>query len=255
KDVVSKSLLVISVVGLIVLGIVIIAVISRGRKREANNIRSELIGVPDKKQPAIPDAILEDMESITGRKEIRLFKKEMTVGRAVDVGKPSVDIAIPQNTVSALHATIEYRDNSFFVIDCRSTNKTYLNNQVLPSDIEQRLKSGDIITFDKYKFRLIIKEQTGKSGTVLRPAAAGGTIIRPKGAPPEPNHLPPTSEAGLPQYAQSDKVERETRLKPNVCEIHPSYKATEFCPVCKKGYCTECMIEKDGKKICRTCAS
>lgn len=255
KEVVSKGSLVISVVGLIVLGIVIIAVISRGRKREVNNIRSELIGAPDKKQPAIPDAILEDMESITGRKEIRLFKKEMTVGRAVDVGKPSVDIAIPQNTVSALHATIEYRDNSFFIIDLRSTNKTYLNKQVLSSGIAQRLKSGDIVTFDKYKFRLIIKEQTGKSGTVLRPAVAGGTIFRPQGLSPEPKPLSPVHEAELSQYAQSEKIEGETRLKPNVCEIHPSYKATEFCPVCKKGYCTECIVEKDGKKICRTCAA
>ncbi len=257
KEGFSKGLLVVAVVGLIVLGIVVITVISKGRKREIHDINPEPVGVADEKQPALPDAILEDMESITGKKEIRLSKREMTIGRAVDTGKPAVDIAVPQNTMSALHATIEYRDNSFFVIDRRSTNKTYLNNQVLSSDVAQRLKSGDIITFDKYKFRFIIKEQIGKSGTVLRPAAAGGTIIRPQGSPPEPKPLPPAPapEAGLSQHAQAENDEEGTRVKPNVCEIHPSYKATEFCPVCKKGYCTECMVEKDGKKICRTCAA
>jgi hypothetical protein len=275
KEGFSKGLLIVAVVGLIVLGIVVIIVISKGRKKEIYDIKPGPVGVPDKKQPAVPDAILEDMGSVTGKKELRLSKREMTIGRAVDDGKPAVDVAIPQNTVSALHAVIEYRDNSFFVTDRRSSNKTYLNNQVLVSDVAQRLKSGDIITFDKYKFRFIIKEQTGRSGTVLRPAAAGGTILRPQGSP-EPKaqqpvqaekvgsgQLPPEPKPQQPEPASApepnppvkDDDEGGTHLKPKFCEIHPSFKATEFCPVCKKGYCTECMVEKDGKRICSKCAA
>lgn len=253
KEDFSRGLPLVAVVGLIVLGVVVIIVISRGRRKDIHDFNLE--HVADKKQPAMPDAILEDMESTTGKKEIQVSKREITIGRAVDDGNPSVDIAIPQNTVSALHAIIEYRDNTFFVTDRRSKNKTYLNNQALSSDVAQRLKSGDVIAFDKYKFRFIIKEQTGMSGTVLRPAAAGGTIIRPQVLSPESNALQPAPDASPLQRAPADNDEEGTHVKPDVCEIHPSYKATEICPVCKKGYCTECMVEKDGRKICRKCAA
>jgi Mg-chelatase subunit ChlD len=250
-----KGLLIVAVVGLIVLGVAVIVVIARGRKREPGDKKAGRAGGVEEKQPAMPDAALEDIESVTGSKEIRLFKTEMTVGRAVADKKQTVDIAIPQNTVSALHASIEYRDKTFFVTDRRSTNRTYLNNQALPHDVPQRLKSGDVISFDKYKFRFIIREQTGMTGTVLRPAAAGGTIIRPQGMSPESKPSQPAPEARPSQRNQSGDDEEGTHVKPTVCELHPSYKATEICPACKKGYCSECMVEKDGKRICRTCAA
>jgi Mg-chelatase subunit ChlD len=247
KEGISNELLLVAIVGLVILAIVVIGVRS---KRKVENP-----GVVESQQMALPHAILEDIESITGKKEIRLSKKDISIGRAVGDGKPSVDIAIPQHTVSALHATIEYRDNSFFLTDRRSTNKTFLNNQSLTPDVSQRLKSGDMITFDKYKFRFLVKEQIAKSGTILRPAVAGGTIMRPQGFSPERIPQPPVPDPEQPRYNHDNDDEDGTRVKPGVCEIHPSYKATEFCPVCKKGFCSECMVEKDGQKICHTCAA
>ncbi len=227
----------------ILLGIVVISLRSKGNKKEIHQTPS----VNSNKQQKLPDAILRDIESITGKKEIVLSKSEITIGRAVDGVKPSVDIAIPQNTVSALHASIEFRDNTFFITDRRSTNKTYLNNQPLSSDVARKLKSGDHVTFDKYKFQFIVKEQISSGGTVFQPGTAGGTIIRPSGILHEPK--PEPGDIG---HGQKD--EEGTHVKPGVCEIHHSYKATEICPVCKKGFCAECMVEKNGQRICRQCA-
>ncbi len=235
---------VIPIAGFVILGIVVVIVRSKNDKQDNHTPKANSLGVGGHISSQFPDAMLEDMDNVTGMREIVLSKPEMTIGRAGEEGKASVDISIPQKTISALHATIEYRENSFFVTDRRSTNKTYLNNQLLPSDVAQRLKSGDIITVDKYKFRFIVKEQIGTSGTVFRPASAGGTVMRPQGRSQEQN-----VQQGI---AMVDND--ETRLKPGVCAIHSSYKATEGCPICKKGFCAECMVEKNGVRVCRQCA-
>jgi Mg-chelatase subunit ChlD len=242
--------IVILIGGLIISGIVAFGLRSK-RSASGSSKIPQTPSCPTENSPhMLPAAILEDIEMITGKKEIRLSKREITIGRAVDTDKRSVDIAIPQNTVSALHAFIEYRDNSFFITDLRSTNKTYLNSQPLSPDIPQRLKSGDLIAFDKYSFRLIVKEQIGKGGTVFTPGSAGGTIIRPI-------RQKQIQQAPYPQQQEIDQLkdyEDETHVKPSYCEIHPSFKATEICPICKKGFCSECMIEMNGTRICRSCA-
>ena len=235
---------VIPIAGFVILGIVVVIVRLKNDKQDIHKRKAGSIVVGGDISSQFPDAMLEDMDNVTGTREIVLSKPEMTIGRAGEESKASVDISIPQKTISALHATIEYRENSFFVTDRRSTNKTYLNNQLLPSDVAQRLKSGDIITVDKYKFRFIVKEQIGTSGTVFRPASAGGTVMRPQDRSQEQN-----VQQGI---AMVDND--ETRLKPGVCAIHPSYKATEVCPICKKGFCAECMVEKNGVRVCRQCA-
>ena len=225
---------------IIISGIAVIFLRAKGNKKDINPNSNN--------QPKLPEAMLLDVESITGKNEILLTKKEITIGRAVDGVKPSVDIAIPQNTISALHASIEYRDNSFFITDRRSTNKTYLNNQPLTPDAPKKLKSGDLVTFDKFKFKFIVKEQIGSGGTVFQPGTAGGTIIRQSGISPDPK-----PEPGV--IGDQGPVDEEgTHVKPGVCSTHPSYKATEVCPVCKKGFCAECMVEKSGQRICRQCA-
>ncbi len=245
--------LVVPIAGLVILGIVVVIVRLKNDKQDIHKRKAGSIIVGGNISSQFPDAMLEDMDNVTGMREIVLSKPEMTIGRASEEGKASVDISLPQQTISALHATIEYRENSFFVTDRRSTNKTYLNNQLLPSDVAQRLKSGDIITVDKYKFRFIVKEQIVKSGTVFRPASAGGTVMRPQGR---------SQEQDLQQFAGEQNLQQgiamvdndETQLKPGVCAIHPSYKATEVCYICKKGFCAECMVEKNGVRVCRQCA-
>ena len=254
KEGLSREVLIaaIVIVGLIILGIVAITMRSRGGNNKPYKNNSSGNGMGD--QPDMPDAILEDLGSITDQNEIPINKKEMTIGRVSDDGETSVDIAIPQNTVSALHASIEFRDNSFYITDRRSTNKTYLNNDLLAPDVPKRLKSGDIVAFDKYTFKFIVREQTRETGTVLRPGAIGGTVMRQQGDEAAPAPEPPVGGGGdLPDKREAEDDDDATQVK-GACEIHESFKATDVCPVCKKNFCNECMVEKDGKRICVQCA-
>ncbi len=52
------------------------------------------------------------------------------------------DIVLPDPNVSRVHAKIEKRNESFFILDLNSTNGTYLNEKRIT---EARLRDGDII--------------------------------------------------------------------------------------------------------------
>jgi hypothetical protein len=75
--------------------------------------------------------------------------------------------------------------------------------------------------------------------TTLEPVA---TII-PQPAPPKPVPLPePAIEPPPPLPG------------PRMCQKHPAWKATEFCPECASYKCKNCMTEKNGRTICADCA-
>lgn len=209
----SMSWLIIAIVGIIVVGIVAI-VIGRGRK--------ESVGIsagPVK----LPKASLKDIREITGKHEYPIKSAVVSIGRAA-----TNDVAINKPTVSTKHATIEYRDNIFCIVDQRSSNGTFLNGQKITS--EMRLKHGDKIKFDEYEFAFVMEELADETKTQLRGAVAG-----------------------KPQSKQADD-EIPTKLK-EMCPNHPAWKATELCPVCKTAYCDKCMVERiDGTKICIGCA-
>ena len=321
KEGISKNTLIITGAILFFLGCLLIARKTQKKRPVVEESRQESSHHVEQRQSSLPEAVLEDINHVTGHNEILLTKNETTIGRAVDLGMQSVDIGIPQDTISALHAVITYRDSDFFIIDRRSTNKTFLNQQILPADTAQVLKSGDIINFDRYPFRFVIKQQENLDGKVFRPVAAGGTILRPQRFPdqivrqpdpeiqPDETHLintdnegtqiktqsleKPSSQPGaldwkpveksLPEddeertimklqtteitpsqqhkhemkseaASSTNDSEEHTRLKQKMCENHPSFKVVEYCAVCGKGYCKQCIVEKDGAAICRLCA-
>jgi pSer/pThr/pTyr-binding forkhead associated (FHA) protein/Mg-chelatase subunit ChlD len=236
---------------------------------------------PDTSRPSralesvsIPGCEIFDLSNATGNKSLKLTKSLVTIGR-----EEGNDIVIAQSTISAQHATIEYKHGYFYLADNRSTNGTFLNNNRVNG--EQRLKSGDVIGFDIYKFQFMIAGQcpSGKTelgapkGTVLRPvhqpnkepssdpshpqkpAADRDLSSRPSPvcedgasseAEPKRNDPTPTPAQGLPSIE-----ERSTIVKPLTCEFHPSWKATDVCHVCGKGLCAQCATEVDGKTVCR----
>ncbi len=208
------------VVGIIVLGIVAIA-IGRGRKRAA--------GVPA--MPAkIPKASLKDIREITGKHEYPIESSVVSIGRAA-----TNDVIIDKPTVSTKHATIEYRDNVFYLVDQRSTNGTYLNGKRITTD--SRLRHGDKIKFDEYEFTFVLAELVDETKTQLR-GDSGETVAKPqRGEPP----------------GGEGEDEQPTKLK-DMCPNHPAWKATELCPICKTAYCEKCVVEKEGQRICKRCA-
>jgi pSer/pThr/pTyr-binding forkhead associated (FHA) protein len=63
----------------------------------------------------------------------------MTVGRDEDA-----DLRVDEPLVSRLHARVERRGESFFLLDLGSTNLTRVNGEVIG---ERELKDGDQIRF------------------------------------------------------------------------------------------------------------
>jgi len=70
--------------------------------------------------------------------EIELSLEEFYIGR-----DPQVDLVIPSPAVSRRHARLFRQDDRYWIEDLGSSNKTYLNDELLDSPRE--LKSGDMI--------------------------------------------------------------------------------------------------------------
>jgi|GEM_PF-506512 len=115
-----------------------------------------------KKKVFMPRAELIDVKNITSLETIKIDKKIFTIGR--DVGNA---VIIPKDTVSSFHAAIEYRNGFFYLEDQRSKNKTFLNGEeIMPHD-PRKLKSGDVIAFNIFKFIFILPDQIPAGKTVM----------------------------------------------------------------------------------------
>ena len=97
----------------------------------------------------------------------------VVVGRA-----PTSDFPIIDPTISRRHAQILRQDDRILVRDLGSSNGTYVNGERIES---VELKTGDIVTFGKVKFRL---EEVDRRPTPSSPAPSpseattGSTIVR-----------------------------------------------------------------------------
>ena len=211
----------------------------------------------------MPRAELIDEKKVISDQPLELGKRSVKIGR-----DQTNDIIIPQDTVSSLHAIIEFKEGYFYLEDQRSSNGTRLNNQKIEPYKSLRLKSGDRLKLDVFEFTFSIPGQAQAGQTVLSgkgpaPASKGTTLRTSKPqdqtsqAQPDPlsgddkekpASAPAAKESALPEQASA------TKLKPGMCPNHASLKATELCPVCKKAFCPKCMTEKNGKAVCLTCA-
>ncbi len=107
------------------------------------------------RKPEMPRAILIDIKNVTGGKTLNLNRRVINMGRGVHN-----NLVIPYKTVSGTHATIQYRENVFYLEDQRSTNKTRLNGKEIGPYSPVKLKSGDEILVDEYKFIFLLEYQT-----------------------------------------------------------------------------------------------
>ena len=88
--------------------------------------------------------------------------------QVVKIGRDnSNDIVIPKDSISSLHATIEYRNGYYYLEDQRSTNGTRLNDAKVQENTPMRLKSGDKIHFAVYEFRFLMPEMAPYGETVV----------------------------------------------------------------------------------------
>lgn len=112
----------------------------------------------------IPEAYLENIDDILDMQKVPFkIEKEITnIGRS-----QRNDLIIDKPAVSGFHATIEFRNMHFYLEDQRSTNGTILNDRRLSANEAVRLKSGDCITFAKFKFNFTVADQISFGDTVM----------------------------------------------------------------------------------------
>lgn len=79
----------------------------------------------------------------------RLTIPEITIGR-----DPSCNFPLNDNTVSALHARLSYRQGQWWVEDLRSTNGTFLNQEQVSLPLV--VTTGDELRFGQVAFTISI---------------------------------------------------------------------------------------------------
>jgi len=223
--------------------------------------------------PPADFAHLIDVGGHTGQSRVPLRKRRIRIGRDVTVN----DVCIAEDTISSQHASIEYREGSFFLKDLRSANGTFVNGKRIsdPDSVrEVILKPRDRIRFDAYEFVFDLDALSGESFPGAEEVPAGRrTVLRREpgpgaheGGPPPPasSGRPAAGAAAAPgrvppaptikKVDQALNAPAETLVRPEFCPTHPAWRATELCPACGRGRCKQCMTEKDGKVVCTECA-
>lgn len=141
--------------------------------------------VPDGLAPGQPRAELIDANAITGTKVFAIERRICMIGR-----DRHNDVAIDKDTVSSFHAAIEFRDGFYFIEDQRSKNHTFLNGECLIPNDPRKLKSGDEILINIFKFKFIIPEQIPTGETVMDFSGRAQTLINAQAAGIRPGAVP-----------------------------------------------------------------
>ena len=97
---------------------------------------------------------LEDPARATGGTRIPIEQRLVVIGR---IPNPAADgstqsVVVERNTIGRQHASIEYRDNGFWIRDRKSLNGTFVNDRRLEDD-EVALRNGDRIRVYDVEFR------------------------------------------------------------------------------------------------------
>ncbi len=158
--------------GIFVLMVIILSLFIYSRR--ARDLKNKYGAKISPHRSEIPPAVLLDVNNITGKRSLIINKKVNRIGR-----DPNNDIIINKDTVSSLHAIIEFKDGFFYLEDQRSVNKTILSGQEIEPHSPRKLKSGDEILFNIYKFRFVIPDRVpfGKTTIDFR----GRSHVAPKG--------------------------------------------------------------------------
>lgn len=122
-----------------------------------NTRRRQVVPEGVAKELNIPEAYIEDQGEILDKEKspFVLDKETIRVGRG-----HKNDLVIDAPAISGFHATIEFRNMSFYLEDQRSTNGTMLNDRRLEANHHVRLKDGDRITFATYPFLFKLAEKS-----------------------------------------------------------------------------------------------
>ncbi|MGH8657832.1 MAG: VWA domain-containing protein [Gammaproteobacteria bacterium] len=121
----------------------------------------------------IPTAYFYDINGITDFERYELRGRVTQVGRIPPDQRETVEhIVIPLPTVGRRHAVLEYKHHSFWLVDQKSVNGTFVNGQRVFDEV--CLKHGDRIRFHEAEFEFVQEGMDRADQTLL--------VTRVKGA-------------------------------------------------------------------------
>ena len=149
---------------IIVIAVVVLIYLKKNREFSGEKETQEGVGALPPQEPPKGQAELIDTENVVTETDlsIPISSKVVKIGR-----DESNDIIIPKDSISSLHATIEYRNGYYYLEDHRSTNGTRLNNMKIKENTPMRLKSGDKIQLAIFEFRFLMPEMAPYGETVM----------------------------------------------------------------------------------------
>jgi ABC-type multidrug transport system ATPase subunit/pSer/pThr/pTyr-binding forkhead associated (FHA) protein len=114
--------------------------------------------------------ILKEGAVVSQPQEIPLTGQEVVIGR-----DPGADLLIPSPLISRRHARVFARNGQYLIEDLASTNKTYLNGQLL--DGTQPLNDGDRVQLGKAVHLVFVAAPRPDLTALDAAAAAGATAV------------------------------------------------------------------------------
>lgn len=159
----SMIIFIAAVILIITLGTLIVLLVKRGRfYKQASDIHAS-------------EAYLYDLNRRTTEPRYKLGSKATMFGRVAGKDSAHLDyIVIPESTIGRRHATIEYKDYAYWIMDQGSINGTFVNN--IPITSETRLKHNDRIRLHKVEFVFIMPDMEAAGMTRLAEPADANAV-------------------------------------------------------------------------------
>jgi len=162
-------------VGALLLVVVVIVLLRSGKNKT---------GAASPEQ--VPKAFLNDLGGNTDKTSHELNAGVTLIGRQAGDDPDHFNYVVVDNeNLSRRHATIEYRDHGFWVIDHNSLNGTFVNNQRIRMPIE--LKHGDRVRFYKFDFEFIMQELLDSQMTMFSQTVFSEGKDEPEAPAPPPD--------------------------------------------------------------------
>jgi Mg-chelatase subunit ChlD len=113
---------------------------------------------------AMPQAFLYDLNGATNKHQYELRRPVTVIGRAApEPYEPAAYLLIDHDAVSRRHATIEYKDYEYRIIDQKSRNGTFVNGKRVVGEVP--LRHGDRLRFHdcEFEFALPVMDAAGET--------------------------------------------------------------------------------------------
>jgi predicted component of type VI protein secretion system len=111
-------------------------------------------------------------DSGEAKQEFVLEKIEFAIGRG-----PNSDILLSKDKLtSRRHATISYEQGTYFLIDERSANGTFVNGQQLEEKTPYKLQNGDVVSIGEYELVFHASSTNGIESMDTVMVAPGGLL-------------------------------------------------------------------------------